>query len=612
MDNPLHTEPSVQSPAPEIRREVAFSGQRLRRKVASALLLSSALPLLILAYALYSAPPSSVNSHRWLLEGTTIPALLVFTALLMAGAAAVVWDLTSAVSRLAAGVMAGQLPAVTPRSDEIGTLVTSFARMAATIEHQAQEINQLPLRLDQLTRQAFQDPLTSLPNRALFLDRLKHGLARAERHRRAVSVLFVDLDRFKLINDSLGHAAGDEFLVEVGRRLQACLREEDTIARLGGDEFGILIEEVTDLSGPIGVAERITEALGEPFTFAGREVVLTASIGIAMTGTNVVQAEELLRQADLAMYRAKAEGRARHEVFQGSIEAPALDRLDLEMDLRRALERRELRLYYQPVVALATGRVTEAEALIRWAHSQRGLILPAEFIHVLEDAGLMIPVGRWVLGEACRQAAAWQAELGDRAPIINVNLSPKQLQGSTLVDDVASALHDAGLKPDRLKLEVAESAAMADAPIILDRLHALKKIGIRLAIDDFGIGYSSLARLKHLPVDTVKIDRSLIRGLPNDPVDTAIVSGVVTLAHGLRMTVTAEGVESYDQVVQLQALGCGQAQGYYFAHPLPPDRLRVLLSMSCNGSSGWTSRAQAHWPFEKTARVSSPEQHRLG
>jgi diguanylate cyclase (GGDEF)-like protein len=605
----VDTEPSVESP---IRREVAFPGQRLRRKVASALLLSTALPLLILAYSLYSPPTSSVNSESWLLEGATISALLVFTALLMAGAAAVVWDLTSAVSRLAAGVRAGRIPEATPRSDEIGTLVTSFARMAATIERQAQEISQLPLRLDQLTRQAFQDPLTSLPNRALFLDRLKQGLARAERHRRAVSVLFMDLDRFKLINDSLGHSAGDEFLVEVGRRLRACLRDEDTIARLGGDEFGILIEEVTNLSGPIGVAERITDALGEPFTFAGREVALTASIGIAMTGTSVVQAEELLRQADLAMYRAKAEGRARHEVFHGSMEAPALERLDLEMDLRRALERRELRLYYQPVVALATGHITEAEALIRWSHSQRGLILPAEFIHVLEDAGLMVAVGRWVLGDACRQAAAWQAELNEKAPIISVNLSPKQLQASTLVDDVASALREAGLTPDRLKLEVAESATMADAPVIIERLHALKKIGVRLAIDDFGIGSSSLARLKRLPVDTIKIDRSLIRGLLSDPVDTAIVSAVVTLAQGLRMMVTAEGVESYDQVVQLQGLGCGQAQGYYFAHPLPPARLRVLLSMSRNGSSGWSSSAQAHGPFKKTTRVSSPEQQRLG
>jgi diguanylate cyclase (GGDEF)-like protein len=467
-------------------------------------------------------------------------------------------------------------------------LAASFARMAATIERQAHEIDQLPARLDQFKRQSFQDPLTNLPNRALFLDRVTHGLARARRKGQTLSVLFIDLDRFKLINDSLGHSAGDQVLVETGRRLESCARAEDTVARLGGDEFGLLLEDVKDFAGATAVAERVAAALRDPFALGERQIPITASIGIALSREGLLGPEDLLRQSDLAMYRAKTGGGAHHEVFRGGMESPALKRLDLEIDLRRAVDRRELTLHYQPIVALDSGRVTGVEALIRWDHAPLGTLLPAEIIQVLEDIGLIVPVGQWVLREACREAALWQADRGP-APAVSVNLSVRQLHASSLVDDVAAALHQSGLKSERLKLEITESTAMADVPSIAGQLRTLTAMGIRLVIDDFGSGYAFLARLKHFPVEGLKIDRSLIRGIPNDPMDVAIVGALVGLTRGLKMTLTAEGVDTSQQALQLKALGCAEAQGYYFAPPLPADRVRTLLSMSRGGIANWAS-----------------------
>ena len=563
----------------ELPREKAFAGHRVRRKVASALLLGCALPLLVLAYALHILSGPVLDPHWWLLGGVTIPALLVFTALLMSGGAVVVWDLSSAVSRLAGLAASGRITsgAATDRTDEIGNLLTSFARMAATIEQQAAQIKLLPGRLSDLTRQAFQDSLTKLPNRALFLDRLTHGLVRAQRRRQAVALLFADLDRFKLINDGLGHSAGDRLLVEVGQRLQRYVRDEDTLARLGGDEFGILLEEVTDLTAATEIAQRIDAGLREPFVLAGREIVITASIGIAMSDGDVPP-DDLVRQADLAMYRAKAGGRARYAVFQGTMETPAQERLDTEMALRRAVERRELTLHYQPIVSLDTGEVVDVEALLRWDRCPAGRLLPAEIVQVLEDTNLIVPVGEWVLQEACRQAAQWQAG-GMVAPLVSVNVSAGQLHASSLVDSVATALRNAGLNPDRLKLELTEATAMMADPRSLAELHKLKEMGVHLLIDDFGTGHSSLTRLKHFPVDGLKIDGSVVRGLPRDPADVAIVHALAGVACALNLTLTAEGVESHEQVVQLKALGCSQAQGYYFAPPLLPDRLRRFFFM---------------------------------
>jgi diguanylate cyclase (GGDEF)-like protein len=577
---------SVAKPiTPEISAEIAFRGLRVRRKVASALLLACALPLLVLAYALHLLSAPALAPGWWLIGGMTLPALLAFTALLVAGAAFVIWELSTAVSNLASLVASGQITATTvaDRSDEIGTLVTSFASMTATIDRQAHEINEIPERLDQLTRLAFQDPLTGLPNRKLFLDRMGQGAARAKRQRKSVAVLFLDLDRFKRFNDGLGHSTGDQLLAEVGQRLNSCIREEETLARLGGDEFGIFLEDVTDLSAVTVVAERVAASLRQPFTVRGRDLVITASIGIAMSGAVPLHPDQLLRQADVAMYHAKREGGARYHVFRGSMEGPALKRLDVEIDLRRAVESGELTLHYQPIVALASGRVTGVEALLRWEHSRFGALLPAEIIHTLEETELIGRVGQWILREACRQVVDWQGK-GVRGTIVSVNLCPRHLEASCLVDDVRSALREAGLKPSRLKLEITESAAMADVPGLAGRLQALRGMGVRLAIDDFGTGYSSMTRLKHFPVESLKIDRTLVRDLPRDRVNLSIVRALVQLARGLNLTLTAEGVESYEQVAQLSALGCDEAQGYYFAPALPPNRVRAFLMSRGVGS----------------------------
>ena len=465
------------------------------------------------------------------------------------------------------------------RSDEIGTLMASFNRMIATIEQQSDEINQFPKRLEQLTRQAFRDPLTNLPNRALFMDRLTHGLTRAQRRHEHLAVLFLDLDRFKVVNDTLGHSVGDQLLVEVSRRLTSALRPGDTVARLGGDEFGILLEDVADAETAEAVALRIEESLGTPYRFEGREVFVTASIGIALSSAKLGLPEEILRDADLAMYHAKAKGKARHEVFDGSMSAPALDRMDLEMDLRSAISRHEFRLHYQPILRLDTGKITEVEALIRWQHEKRGLLQPDEFIGLTEETGLIVPIGQWVLSEACKQARLWQVEYPTTPPLVmSVNLSAKQFQNPKLVEEITQALDESGLAPSCLKLEITESTVMQDAPVTLTKLTELKELGVRLAIDDFGTGYSSLGYLKRFPVDTLKIDRSFVKGLSPDGGDNAIVRAVVTVAKSLNMDVTAEGVETEAQLAELRALGCDRWQGFLFARPVSPERVAPLLA----------------------------------
>src|SRR6266545_3501645 len=547
----------------EMKREAAFAGQRVKQKVVFALALCSVIPLLVLTYVLHGHLMPGLETARGMTDVLAIPTLVAFTGLLMAGGGYVVWDLASAVSRAASLVATAQPVVQTAgaRSDEIGTLVTSFNRMMATIEQQAEEISQFPRRLEQLTKQAFRDSLTGLPNRALFMD------------------------RFKVINDTLGHAVGDQLLVEVSTRLGSALRPGDTVARLGGDEFGLLLEDVADGETAEAVTMRIEAELAKPLHFEGREFFITASIGIALSSARLGMPEEILRDADLAMYHAKAKGHARHEIFDNSMSAPALDRMDLEMDLRAAISHHEFRLHYQPILRLDTGRITEVEALIRWQHEKRGLLQPDSFIGLTEETGLIVPIGQWVLREACRQARAWQREFPSIPPLVmSVNLSAKQFQHPTLVQEISEALAESGLDAGSLKLEITESVVMQDAPATLAKLKTLKDLGIRLAIDDFGTGYSSLGYLKRFPVDTLKIDRSFVKGLSKEGNDNAIVRAVVTVAKTLNMDVTAEGVETDQQRIELKALGCDRAQGFLFARPADAEHVGPLLAISKSGA----------------------------
>ena len=561
-----------------INREVAFAGQQVRRKVIFALTLCSVIPLLLITYAFNAPVRELLGPFAGIVDAVSVPAIMLFTLLLMAGGAFVVWDIATALSR-AAQLSNQARPELAPtevgRKDEIGTLVSSLARMLATIEQQSQEINEFPRRLDQLVREAFRDALTGLPNRALFMDRLSHALTRAERCGSNLAVLFLDLDRFKILNETLGQEVGDCLLREVAERITTCLRPEDTVARLGGDEFGLLLEDTVELAAATAVAERVSAEIQRPFVVDGRDILISASIGIALTRGGSMQPDEVLHNADLAMYQAKAEGRARYELYQPGLSVSTRERLDLQSDLRTAGARQELSLRYQPVVTLASVRAVEVEALIRWDHRRRGALLPADFIALSEESGLMVPMGQWVLREACRQARAWQRDL---PLIVGVNLSASQFERDALPDEIAQILRETELDSSRLQLEISEAVLMRDDPKMFDRLDALKKIGVRLAIDDFGTGYASLSYLKRLPVDCLKIDRSLIKGVGFDNEDTAIIRAVVTLARSLGITVTAEGVETTEQLSQLRELGCEQGQGYYFARPVSADRLPELLA----------------------------------
>jgi diguanylate cyclase (GGDEF)-like protein len=390
-----------------------------------------------------------------------------------------------------------------------------------------------------------------------------------------VAVLFLDLDRFKVVNDSLGHGSGDSLLVEVASRLSGCLRSGDTAARLGGDEFTILLEDVEHEHQAVEVADRIADALRWPVTLEGREVFVSASIGIAVS-TPAITSDGLLRNADLALYRAKADGRARYAVFDPSMEARALERLEIETDLRHALGRDELRVDFQPVIDLATSRINEVEALVRWDRPGFGTVSPTAFIPIAEETGLIVPIGQWVLEEACRWARRWQ-DHSSQPLVVSVNLSARQFQHPQLLADIQRTLEETGLDPRFLKLEITESIVMQDAVATIETLQAFKALGIRVAIDDFGTGYSSLSYLKRLPVDTLKIDRSFVDGLGLDAQDTAIVNSVIALARTLRLSVTAEGVETSGQAKHLKQLGCDRGQGFYFAQPLPPEAVERLL-----------------------------------
>ena len=437
---------------------------------------------------------------------------------------------------------------------------------------------------EQLQHQAFHDSVTNLANRALFKDRVQHAIERQSRDDRPISVLFMDLDDFKTINDSLGHAAGDHMLAEVGERLKTCLRSADTAARLGGDEFAILLED----GGGEGVeaaevAARIMSALEAPFDLDGKEVFVRASIGIATAGQakegGPDRAEDLLRDADVAMYMAKEAGKARYQVFEPAMHDTALRRLELKADLQRAVDRGEFILNYQPIIELESGDISGFEALLRWNHPQRGIIPPLDFIPLAEETGLIVPIGRWVLEEACRQAKALQGRFPHDPPLyVTVNLSVRQLQRPEIIDEVARVLIETGLDPCTLALEITESVMMQDMDLSIQRLTELKALGVRLAVDDFGTGYSSLNYIRRFPVDILKVDKSFVDTVNEEGEQSALTAAIIELAGILKLVPVAEGIERADQLEKLLDLKCNLGQGFYFAKPLPMEEVDELLA----------------------------------
>jgi diguanylate cyclase (GGDEF)-like protein len=431
----------------------------------------------------------------------------------------------------------------------------------------------------ELAHQALHDALTGLPNRGLFLDRLAQALTRLGRHSSTLAVLFCDLDRFKVVNDSLGHGAGDLLLVDVARRLEYVLRAGDTAARFGGDEFVILCEDIVGAHQAIAIAERVSAALAAPFVLGEDEAFVRTSIGIAMATGQESRPEALLRDADAAMYRAKERGGGVYEVFDDDMRARAVKRLETENALYRALERGEFILHYQPQVALATGAVSGMEALVRWQHPERALVAPGEFIGAAEETGLILEIGAWALREACEQLARWNVPGRSGSPLtMSVNLSARQCAHPDLVGIVQATLQETGVEPATICLEITETAVMADMEASVGVLDQLRVLGVTLAIDDFGTGWSSLRALQRFPVDEVKIDKSFVDGVARDPQEAAIVAAVISLSHALGLRTVAEGVETVAQVDRLRTLGCDVAQGYFFWRPAAPEELTQLVS----------------------------------
>jgi diguanylate cyclase (GGDEF)-like protein/PAS domain S-box-containing protein len=440
------------------------------------------------------------------------------------------------------------------------------------------DISERKLYEDQLAHQAFHDPVTGLANRALFADRVGHALARSAREQSTVGVIFIDLDDFKTINDSLGHASGDAVLQEVAHRLRAAVRPTDTVARFGGDEFAVLVEEVQRSQEAVDVAERVLEGLNAPIDMGEKELFVGASIGLCLTSEGMTDAADLLRNADVAMYMAKRERKGSYRVFEPDMHREVVERLEMRADLQRAIDTDQLEVHYQPVIRLSGTTVYGFEALLRWHHPTRGNIPPAQFIPVAEDTGLIIPIGRWTLNQACAQGALLSREFGAEPPLsISVNLSAKQLQSESIVDDVRAALDASGLDSSHLVLEITESVLMVDMDLAVERLNALKELGVKVAMDDFGTGYSSLSYLNRLPVDILKMDRSF---LTSGEAVSALPQAIVRIGETLDLEVVAEGIEQATQASVLRELGCGLGQGFLFAHAMSsPDLMRYLDSV---------------------------------
>jgi diguanylate cyclase (GGDEF)-like protein len=493
--------------------------------------------------------------------GGTLALMVVLMLIAVIQARAIARPLENLVD-VAVALVRGEYRQVAPsRNKEVHALGQAVSDLA----------NQLERKLAQLTHQATHDPLSKLPNRKLFLHCLDEALVRGEGV--GVAVLFLDLDNFKMVNDSLGHAAGDRLIVAVTERLGACVENDEagvgaTIARLGGDEFTILLPQADDDLTARRVAERLAQSLREPFQIGRHDVVVSASIGLVRSGAGLESAEDMLRAADVAMYRAKANGRGNYVVYETAMGQRAAERLDNETELRQAIETGALRVYYQPIVDLRTGRVRELEALVRWHHPQRGLIQPADFIPLAEETGLIVPLGRRVLDEACRQVSLWHREHRFDPPLrLSVNVSPRQLQQRDLTASVRQILKAHRLQPESLTLEITESSLMQESDA--GQLHDLAALGVNLAIDDFGTGYSSLSYLSRLPINTLKIDRSFVSRLGQETESTAVVQTIIALAHTLGLTVTAEGIEHVEQADRLVGLGCTRGQGFLYARPAP-------------------------------------------
>jgi diguanylate cyclase (GGDEF)-like protein/PAS domain S-box-containing protein len=425
--------------------------------------------------------------------------------------------------------------------------------------------------------QAYHDSLTSLHNRDAFLERLEDALRRARVERHVVGVLFLDVDRFKLVNDSLGHSVGDELLIDVAARVRDCLRPGDFVARFGGDEFTVLVDGLHDGSGAVAVAERITGAFRQPMQVSGRELFVSTSIGIAVAQNGDAEPGDLLRHADLAMYLAKDRGRSRWELFDAGSEPHVTERLELEGDLWRALESGELVVHFQPEVELDTGIVSSVEALVRWQHPRRGLLMPGDFVPVAEESSLIVAIDRYVLGVACAWARRWRDERGEPL-IVGVNLSPRFMRQPDAVGAIRAMVEGSGCSPRSLRLEITERTALTDVETTVLQLHQLRALGIGVAIDDFGTGYSSLGYLKRLPVDVVKLDRTFVEGTDRHDADVAIAQAVITMGHALGMRVVAEGVERAEQALRLRAIGCDGAQGWHWSPAVNPEAVVGIAS----------------------------------
>jgi diguanylate cyclase (GGDEF)-like protein len=433
---------------------------------------------------------------------------------------------------------------------------------------------------EQLLHDAFHDALTGLPNRALFLDRLQHVIESAERRRDLLyAVLFLDIDRFKVINDSLGHSVGDLLLIEVGRRLTTCLRPGDTVARLGGDEFAVLLENIADETDAADIAERVQKSLAPSFFIHGHEVFITQSIGLALKADRYTGSEQILRDADIAMYQAKAKGKARYEFFDTTMHASIVDRLQLEADLRLAVEHRQgFVLHYQPIMNLKDRRLIGFEALVRWNHPSRGLVYPLDFIPLAEETGMIFPISEWTVRESCQQLHAWQKRYPSNPPLrMSINISSRQFLQPRFVEKIAGILEETGLIPTGLALEITESVIMENSEAAVATMAKLKAMGVCIHIDDFGTGYSSLSYLHHFPVNALKIDRSFISKMSTSDENREIVKTIVALAQSLNLDVIAEGVELKDQLETVRNLECQYGQGFFFARPMAAAAMEAWI-----------------------------------
>lgn len=459
-----------------------------------------------------------------------------------------------------------------------------FAASMADLVALAMEASERKLTEEKLNRLSYYDPLTDLPNRVLFVDRVNQAMITARRYQKNVAVMFLDLDNFKRINDTLGHAIGDDLLRAVAGRLKKTLYETDTLTRVGGDEFTILLSGLEQPNDAVKVADKIFAALKEPFQIAGHDLYMTSSMGIAIFPTDGIDCETLLKNADTAMYQAKEKGKNHYRLYSSSMSVRAFERLILENSLRRALEKGEMEVYYQPIVDIKTNTMIATEALLRWRHPQFGLVGPSEFIPIAEETGLIISLGEWVMRQACLQICEWQRQ-GFKPIRCSVNLSDRQFNDTDMVSVVKTVIKDTGINPHYLELELTEGMIMKNLEEAVDTLSRLKEMGVHISIDDFGTGHSSLNYIKHLPLDLLKIDRSFISDISTDPEDAAIAKAIISMAHNLKLQVTAEGVETEQQLNILRSYDCDFMQGYYFSKPAPPQAIEKFLTKDKSQSS---------------------------